>query len=62
VDGDSSRWHLHSIVKIWINVLGWTAALTLAFRLGDVTAMLLSLAGWYFMHDMIEEVFGDDDF
>lgn len=49
-------------MKIWINVLVWTVVLTLAFRLGDAVAMLLSLGGWGFLHVMIEEVFGDDDF
>ncbi len=62
MDGDSSCWHLHSLMKIWINVAVWTVMLTLSFRLGDPLAMLLSLMGWGFMHVMIEEVFGDDDF
>lgn len=49
-------------MKIWINILAWTAMLTLAFRLGDVVAVLLSLGGWGFMHAMIEDIFGIDDF
>lgn len=49
-------------MKIWINVAVWTVLLALSFRLGDPLAMLLSLMGWGFMHVMIEDVFGDDDF